>query len=133
MIEYTLTFNSEQAVMILKAVELLMRIKINQPHEISRAVLDGMSKKLGINEYLTRMRDSNNYLEKAFKEIFPTWQEVEKDREWHVLYDILQSVRYARHNAEFPESTGVDSYPPLPTGVGKIPKCTWIKTEEETK
>lgn len=129
MVEYTLKLNSQQANYLLKAVELLMRLKINQPKEISRDVLDGMYNRLGIDEYLRRKNLANEYLEKAFAVIFPSYDEVQKDEEWHVLYNIYQAVRYQRHLAEFPNSNGVDSYPPMDLSGHGIPECTWESKE----
>ena len=65
MIEYTLTLNSAQARETLKAVELLMRMKINQPEEISRGVLDGMYEEIGCDEYCRRRDIANGYLKQA--------------------------------------------------------------------
>ena len=130
MIEYTLKLNSTQAAYVLKAVDLLMRLKINQPEEISRDVLDGMYERLGSNEYCNRRDKANSYLRLAFLEIFPTWDEVKKDDEWHSLYNIYQALRYQRHLAEYPNSKGVDSYPPMHFGGEEIPECTWEKIDD---
>lgn len=128
MIEYTLKLNSDQAKETLKAVELLMRLKINQPHEISRAILDGIYERIGIDEYLKRKDKANEYLDEAFAAIFPTWDEVKKDEEWYRLYNIYQAIRYQIHLAEYPNSTGVDSYPPMCLTDEPIPECTWKET-----
>lgn len=125
MIEYNLKLNSKQTAYVLKAVDLLMRLKINQPEEISRDVLDGMYERLGIDEYCNRRDKANSYLRLAFLEIFPTWDEVKKDDEWHSLYNIYQALRYQRHLAEYPNSKGVGSYPPMYFGGEQIPECTW--------
>ena len=130
MIEYTLKLNSKQAAYVLKSVDLLMRLKINQPEEISRDVLDGMYERLGGEEYCNRRDRANSYLRLAFLEIFPTWDEVKKDDEWHSLYNIYQALRYQRHLAEYPNSNGVDSYPPMHFGGEEIPKCTWEKIDD---
>ena len=130
MIEYTLKLDSKQAPIILHAIELLMRIKINQPEEISRSVLDGLYDRIGCDEYCKRRDRANEHLNKAFREIFPTWYEVKKDQEWYILYNTYQALRYQRHLAEFPESKGVDSYPPMPTGGEAIPECSWRETDE---
>lgn len=128
-VEYTLHLNSEQAVTLLKAVEVLMRMKIDQCEEISRAVLDGMYERLGCYEYCRRRDAANAHLTSAFAEIFPTWNDVKKDAEWYRLYNLYQSVRYARHEAEYPNGTGVDSYPPMQMTDEPIPKCEWKKGE----
>ncbi len=123
MIEYTLIMNSDQARETLKAVELLMRLKINQPHEISRAVLDGMYERLKIDEYCKRKDEANKHLDNAFKAIFPTWDDVKKDEEWFRLYNIYQALRYQIHLAENPNSKGVDSYPPRAFTDEPVPIC----------
>ena len=130
-VEYTLHLNSEQAVTLLKAVELLMRLKINQPEEISRAVLDGMYERIGIDVYCRRRDTANACLKRAFDTIFPTIDDIKKDEEWYRLYNLYQSVRYARHEAEYPNGTGVDSYPPMQMTDEPIPKCEWKKGEEK--
>lgn len=127
MIEYTLTMNSEQAKECLKAVELLMRLKINQPEEISRTILDGMYEEIGIDEFLKRKEKSNDYLRLAFHEIFPTWEDVKKDEEWYRLYNLYQVLRYQIHLAEHPNSTGVDSYPPRAFTDEPLPTASWRK------
>lgn len=139
MIEYTLKLNGTQAGEVLKAIDLLMRLKINQPHEISRAVMpddywrNGKVDKDAFDDFIHRRDRADDYLKKAFREIFPTWEDVKKDSEWHTLYNILQALRYQRHLAESPCSTGVDSYPPMHFGGEPIPECSWAETTEEQK
>lgn len=136
MIEYTLTMNSAQAHETLKAVELLMRLKINQSKEISRAVMpedywqdDKLDKEM-FNDYLTRRDAANRHMEMAFNYIFPSWEDAKKDEEWYRLYNIYQALRYQIHLAEHPDSTGVDSYPPTQFTEEPIPKCTWAEKED---
>ena len=130
MLTYTLTMTGEQAKTVNKAVELLMRLKINQPHEIPRAVMEyGMYNDLGVDEFCKRRDAAEPHLDAAFREIFTKWEEVKKDHEWHVLYNVYQAIRYQIHEAEHPQSTGVDSYPPINSGGVGIPKCTYEKRE----
>lgn len=131
MTEYTLKMNSIQARETLNAVELLMRLKINQPEEISRAVLDGMFERIGCDEFCRRRDRANEHLRAAFQEIFPTWDEVKKDEQWYRLYNLYQSIRYAIHQAEHPNSTGVDSYPPIQFTDEPIPECEWKVVEDK--
>ena len=137
MIEYTLKLNSTQAWEVLKAIDLLMRLKINQPTEISRAVMpddywkDGKVDKDAFNKFIHRRDRADEYLEKAFREIFPRWENVKIDDEWHTLYNILQSLRYQRHLAEFPNGRGVDSYPPMHFGGEPIRECSWRETQAD--
>ena len=125
---YTLTMSNEQTKAVLKSVELLMRLKINQPEEIPRSVLnwgDGLS----VDEWCRRRDKAEPLLRQAFSELFPTWQDVKKDKEWHRLYDLCQVIRYAIHEAENPEGTGVDSYPPMCTAGEKMAKCEVLKQD----
>lgn len=135
-ISYILTLDSEQAKEALKAVELLMRLKINQPKEISRAVMpedyineDNKVDKAKFNDFIRRRDKADEYLLLAFKEIFADCGKVKKDREWYVLYNILQVIRYAIHEAEHPNTTGVDSAPPMQFTDAPLPKCEWKKNE----
>lgn len=129
MATYTLTLNSDQARELRKAVELLMRLKINQPEEITRAVLDEMleDKRIDIDTFCKRRDKANDHLKAAFDALFPHWGEIRKDKEWYRLYNIYQVVRYAIHEAENPEGKGVDSYPPTQFTDEPMPKCEWVK------
>ena len=126
--EYTLTMNGSQARTMLKAVELLMRLKINQPEEISRAIMDGeFYEHIGCDEICKRRDIADIHLRKGFRAIFPLWSEVQKDTEWYRLYNLYQSVRYAIHEAEHPDTIGVDSRPPMQLTDEPVPKCEWRK------
>lgn len=110
---YTLTMNSVQAREINKAVELLLRLKIGQYEQIPWAILGGEHP-----EEFCRKRDTAKpYLQAAFGAMsddgIGNWK---KDDEWHVLYDLHQVIRKAIHDAEYPETKGVDSYPVMHTG-----------------
>ena len=129
MIEYILTMNSDQAKTCLKAVELLMRLKINQPKEISKAILDEIFEQIGCDEFCRRRDAANEYLEQAFSVIFPNWNEVKKDDEWYRLYNLYQTIRYQIHLAEYPNSIGVDSYPPIQFTDEPMPKCEFRKDD----
>ena len=121
--EYTLTMCSETAREINKAVELLMRWKLKQDDIVTSMVLDFADK-----EYCDK-RDKIKPLMKMAMETAmpepPVGFAKLKDDEWYLLYNVYQSIRYAIHEAEHPDSTGVDSYPPIPTGGQPIPKCEW--------
>ena len=129
--EYTLKLNSSQLITVMKAIDLLIRLKINQPKEIPDAIMpddywkDGKMDKDAFNNFLKRRDHANEYLEKAFREIFPRWEDVRKDDEWYRLYNIYQALRYQRHLAETPNGKGVDSYPPMDLGGEPVPECTW--------
>lgn len=129
--EYTLTMNSAQAHETLKAVELLMRLKINQPEEISRAVMpedywenDKINGEL-FDRWIDRRDNADQLIKAGFMWIFPKLDNIRKDEEWYRLYNLYQSIRYAIHEAEHPESTGVDSRPPMQFTDEPIPQCTW--------
>ena len=117
--EYKLTMNSRQARTVLKAVELLMRLKINQPKEIIWNVMDNETNRKDPQFYEHR-EDAENLLTQAFNKMFAfklkynllndrDW----KDAEWYRLYNTYQVMRKALHDAENPDGTGVDSYEPI--------------------
>jgi hypothetical protein len=133
MIEYVLTLNSEQARETLKAVELLMRLKLNQPEGISRAVLDGMYERIGSDEFCKRRDVADMYIKFAFRAIFPRWGEEKKDTEWYRLYNLYQVLRKAIHDAENPNGNGVDSHKPIQFTEEPLPKIEWKKKSTMTK
>ena len=121
---YTLTLNSDQAREINKAVELLMRLKLNQAFTFNESVVNYD------NFNQTEWAEARRYVEAAlfilFKDKKPeTW----KDDEWYRLYNIYQVLRKAIHDAEHPETTGVDSYEPLRFTDEPLPKIRWEKDE----
>ena len=129
-ITYTMTMSADQCHELNKAVELLMRLKLSQHREIPSAVLnwgEGMS----VDEFCKRRDKAEPYLEFGFKALFPTWDDVKKDKEWHILYDLYQVIRYAIHEAEHPKTTGVDSYPPMCTAGEKLAKCEAVYAVKE--
>ena len=103
----TLVMNPYQAHALNRAVDLLMRLKINQPKELIWHLID-----LGDNDFCERRDCAEHYLSGAFKQIYPTWESAAKDKEWHTLYNTHQVLRYAFYKNEHPSSKGVDSYPP---------------------
>ena len=126
MIEYTITMNSDQAHELCRAVELLMRLKLGQYNELPYMLLD-----LGAKDYCERRDDARPHLEKAFDALFRgkgpgDW----KDEQWHRLYDLFQVLRYMIHEAEHPDSIGVDSYPPRSSNGEPLPEWSWCKTVE---
>ena len=124
-IEYTLKLNSAQVGVVLHALDLLNRIIINQPSHVTSVALDGMYNRIGIDEYCRRRDKANDYMKLAFSEIFRSEADVLKTEEWDTSYNILQALRYQRHLAEYPNSKGVDSYPPIYFGGEPVPECTW--------
>jgi len=131
-VEYTLTLDSTQAAELLKAIDLFMRLKINQPENITWMVMpddyfaeNGAVDSKRFDDYIKRRDNANVYLREAFALMFPRGST--KDQEWYRLYNLYQVIRYARHEAEFPDSTGVDSYPPMQFTDEPMPKCTWRK------
>ena len=139
-VEYVLTMNSDQAHTALKAIELLMRMKINQPEEITRAVMpydyyDEMTGKVDskrFDEHIHRRDAADGYVKMAFQQIFPTWENVRKDEEWYRLYNLYQAIRYQIHLAEHPDSKGVDSYPSMRLTDEPMPDCRFRKEVNES-
>ena len=133
MYEYTLKLTSEQAKEIEYAVELLMRWKLKQENIVTWLLLnhDEESSDDQSASVFCRKRDAMTPALKAAMDIQYSDKNIHKDHEWHVLYNIFQSVRKAIHDAEHPWTEGVDSYPPIdPLDIG-IPACTWKKTEND--
>ena len=127
--EYTLTMSSDQAAEVTKALELLMRLKIDQPEQICWALMDGMYDRIGGDEFCRRRDRANYFLKMAFTALFLDEEDRAKDAEWHRIYDIYQVVRKAIHDAEHPETFGVDSYPLLASGLEPMPKISWREKE----
>lgn len=129
---YTLTLTSSQCRAVCNAVELLMRLKINQPEEIPRGALN-WGNGLSVEEWCRRRDRAEPLLRQAFKELFPALNDVKKDEQWYRLYNLYQVTRYALHEAETPEGKGVDSYPPWNAGGvdEPMPKCEFRKENQE--
>ena len=129
--EYKLTLNSSQARTVLKAVELLMRLKINQPKEIIWDVMDTDPNRRDPDFF--KHRDiAERLLVHAFDEIFylklnkMVLNESEwKDAEWYRLYNTYQVMRKALHDAENPEGDGFDAYPPMQFTEEPLPGIEW--------
>lgn len=119
---YVLTLTSEQAKVMDKAVELLLRLKLGQYKELPFALM-----KLDAEDFAEKRDDASVYLLTAFQfmsgKACPGW---DKDEEWFRLYDLHQVVRHAIHDAEQPETDGVDSYPPICTAGEKLPEIQTI-------
>ena len=118
---YTLTMSADQCHAVCEAVEFLMRLKMAQVDEIPRHVLewgDGLS----CDEWCRRRDEAEPLLQAAFRVLFPSWTEAKRDNR---LYDLYQVTRKAIHDAEHPETTGVDSYPLMCTAGEPMATCTW--------
>lgn len=119
--EYVLTLNSDQAKEILKAVELLMRLKIGQYQEITFNLADKYNP-----EKFQHIEMADYFLKKAFDEIYYGKPQNEyKDDEWYRLYNIYQVLRYNIHNAETPGRDGIDGQPPMKLTKEPLPVCEW--------
>jgi hypothetical protein len=121
-VEYVLHLNPDQAHETLKAVELLMRLKLNQYKELPFNLIP-----LGDGDFCKRRDGANENLEAAFKYIFPTLESQKKDQEWYRLYNLYQVLRKAIHDVERPTSCGVDSYPPIRLTEEPLPTCDIVK------
>ena len=124
MYEYTLTLNSDQARETLKAVELLMRLKLNQAFTFSDSVVGWDTKDWeGLHTATKKVEEALSILFKDRES--GKW----KDDEWYRLYNLYQVIRKAIHDAEHPETTGVDSYDPIQFTDEPLPKIRWKKHE----
>lgn len=123
--QYRLTLNSQQAHELLHAVELFMRLKLGQYEELPFSLID-----LDRDDFCDRRDEARAYLKPAFEALLG-WKKIGgyKDDQWYRLYNMYQVVRYAIHNAEHPESTGVDSYPPLQFTSEPLPIIETIQGE----
>lgn len=120
---YTLTMSSGQLREASKAIELLMRLKLGQYDQLHWALLDIMDE-----DFCEKRDEAEFHLKAAFQALFRGKKSTEwKDHEWHVLYDLYQVIRKAIHDAEYPDSIGVDSYPPMCTAVEPMAKCEWME------
>lgn len=110
--QYRLTLSTAQARAADKAIELLLRLKIGQfdvlPYNLMAPGSEG---------YCEHRDAAKPYLD-GLEHVFSTYYH--KDDEWHRLYDLHQVIRKAIHDAEYPETTGVDSYPAVCTAGEKM-------------
>ena len=123
MTEYTLTLNEAQCHEVHKAVELLMRLKLGQYQELIYALCDIMNP-----NFAEQLSQADTLFKVAFETMNKGKKSNEyKDEEWWRLYNIYQVLRKAIHDAEHPESTGIDSTTPLQFTDEKLPEISWIK------
>jgi len=120
-VEYTLTLDSAQCHELLKAVELLMRLKIGQYQELIYTLCD--------------IKDTNQMerwavVDSMFKRTFEVMNKEKKstdykDAEWYRLYNLYQVIRKNIHDAEHPEGTGLDASEPMQMTKEPLPKMRW--------
>jgi len=122
--QYRLTLSTAQARAADKAIELLLRLKIGQFEEIPWAVRGGDHP-----EEFCRKRDEAKPHLDALRKIY----DAQKDDEWHRLYDLHQVVRKAIHDAEHPETIGVDSYPVMCTSGERLARMEVLKDATKTE
>lgn len=121
MAEYVLTMNSNQTKETLKAIELLMRLKIKQFDILPYNLLD-----IGAKDYCDK-RDAAEPLLRDLGEIFfPGWH-YSKDEEWNRLYDLYQVLRHAIHDAEYPTCKSQYADEPAQYSREPLPKIEWRK------
>ena len=119
--EYTLTMSKEQAHEVLNAVELLMRLKLNQYEVLPYTLIN-----LDDPEYCEKRDDAIPLLRAGFNTLYRGKRSDEwKDQQWHRLYDLYQVLRKAIHDAEHPDTIGVDSGPVMCTAGEPMAKCEW--------
>ena len=123
MFEYTLTLNSSQTREVLKAVELLMRLKLGQYREIPFALVD-----INDDDFCKKRDNSEPLLKTAFDVLYKN-KEKWKDEEWYRLYNLYQVIRKNLHDAENPNGKGIDGDPPLQFTDEPLPKMEWKKNE----
>ena len=120
---YTLTMSADQCHAVHEAVEFLMRLRMAQVDEIPRHVLE-WGNGLSVDEWCRRRDEAEPLLQAGFRVLFPSYTEAKRDNR---LYDLYQVIRKAIHDAEHPESDGVDSYPFMCTSGEAPAKCEWRK------
>ena len=126
MYEYVLTLNSDQCKETFKAVELLMRLKLGQYQELVYSLCDIRNPSFADN-----IDSADRVLKSAFEIIYKDKKPGEyKDEEWYRLYNLYQVLRKAIHDAEHPETKGIDSYEPMQLTDEPLPKIRWSKHEE---
>lgn len=118
----TITMSSDQAHTLYNAVNLFMRLKLNQPNELIYSLIN-----LGSPDFCERRDCAEVYLRSAFRQVFPIASASWKDDEWHSLYNTYQVIRYAFFKVENPTSKGVDSYPPTAYSAESLPTITYTK------
>ena len=119
MARYRLTMTSEQARKMMSAVDFLMRLKLGQYKELPYMLMEYD------DDYCKKRDKANVYLEDAFQIMLG--RNIRKDKDWYILYNILQVVRHAIQQEEYPDSQGVDSYEPRDfKGVG-MPKVEVVR------
>jgi hypothetical protein len=123
---YILTMSSSQCHAVCESVEFLMRLRMAQTDEIPRHVLE-WGKGLSVDEWCRRRDEAEPLLNAAFRILFPSWTETRRDDR---LYDLYQVMRKAIRDTEYPETTGVDSYPLMQTAEEPMAKCEWGKNDE---
>ena len=121
MTEYTLTINSEQCHELLKATELLMRLKLGQYQELIYSLADIHNTKT-----MPILAVVDDVLKHAFEMLYSNKKSTEyKDEEWYRLYNLYQVLRKAIHDAEHPEGTGLDASEPMQMTKEPLPKIRW--------
>ena len=117
--------NSDQAHEALKAIELLMRLKLGQYQEIVYDLCD-----IGDPRKSSEISQADTLLRHAFDIIYKgKTPAMKKDTEWYRLYNIYQVLRKAIHDAEYPERKGVDAEEPMQLTQEPLPEMEW-KNEE---
>lgn len=87
-----ITMPESMAHVVYDAVELMMRLKLNQPEHIVWALVD-----LSDPKFCEKRDDSEQILKEAFRRIYPSsemhshkW----KDDNWYRLYNVYQMLKY---------------------------------------
>lgn len=128
-VRYVLTLTGAQAKTVNYAVELLIRWKLKQDSILAQMLLQDSIVDQGYRKRVDAVcRLMGSAMEYAIGDKTPL-----KDEEWFRLYNVHQVIRKAIHDVEHPQSRGVDSYPPMPTGMEELPGMKIVHIEGEKK
>lgn len=93
-----LHLNADQAKETMKAIELLLRLKINQYKEIPFALIN-----LSDDDFCAKRDEAEPHLKLAFDAIYKGKKNNEwKDSEWYRLYNLYQVLRKSVNDVEHP-------------------------------
>lgn len=123
MFEYELMLNQEQCHEVLKAVELLMRLKLGQYQEIIYTLCE-----ITNPEVTDQISEADTILKHAFTVMNKGKSSRDfKDEEWRILYDLYQVLRKGIHDAENPDGNSLDASEPIQFGNKPLAKINWTK------
>lgn len=118
----TITMDDDMARAVLDAVELSMRLRLNQPEELCWKFLDVCDK-----DFYDKRDKVVPLLKQAFDIIFPYEDYVERGRiwkndEWYRLYNVFQTMNHV---------FGIGNFPPLQLTYIPLPKVKRTEDGEQ--